>query len=198
MNTIEIDRILFSDKYCGPIFHGTYAIDELPSFQHGCFVVNLAPSSHPGTHWVTIYKDIIGHVEYFDSGAKDPPGQLIEWWGRRKKFVKNPYVLQNAYTAVCGQYCIYYLTLRCRGIGMKHVLQSFDQDKVHNDLMVYRFVQRKLRSQSSVTVIYEDRPLSQSAVGGCARWIWNSYFLSQHCMSVQSFRVWYPNIVMGA
>ena len=70
MNTVEIDNILYSDKYCGRMFKGTQAINALPPFEPGCYVVNLAPSNHPGLHCVAVFS-LTGQdeVEYWCNGG---------------------------------------------------------------------------------------------------------------------------------
>ena len=107
MNTLEIDSILYSDKYCDRVFKGTHAIDALPQFEPGCYVVNLAPSNHPGIHWVAVFS-LTGRddVEYFDSAGQPAPSQLVQWW--QSSFIQNPCPLQDANTDVCGQYIIWH------------------------------------------------------------------------------------------
>ena len=142
---MEIDSILYSDKYCGRVFKGTHAIDALTSFEPGCYVVNLAPSNHPGLHWVAVFS-LSGRddVEYFDSAGQRAPPQLVQWW--QSNFIQNPCVLQGPTTDVCGQYTIYYLTHRSWGRSMKSILSSFTSNTYHNDLIVYDFVNTNFRS----------------------------------------------------
>ena len=152
MNTIQIDNILFGDKICGPIFNGTHAIDALPTFGYGCYVINLAPSSHPGTHWVAVFCDTVGRVEYFDSAGRGAPNSFIKWWGPHRDFITNPYTLQHSTSDVCGQYTIFYLIHRCRGTTMRTILYSFTSNKNRNDRMVYDFVRRKYGVHPSMTM----------------------------------------------
>ena len=57
----------------------------------------------------------------------------------------NKIQLQSAFSTVCGQYCIYFLYHRCRKRSMSSIVNSFVNDKLHNDQLVYDFVRRKYR-----------------------------------------------------
>lgn len=173
MNTLQLDDILYNDKYCGPVFHGTHAIDEIPKFQYGCYVINLAPSSHPGTHWVAVFHEK-DQIEYFDSTGNHPSNTLICWWGHKRLFTTNPYTLQSPYTDVCGQYTVYFLVHRCRGIRMRTILNSFTSNKIHNDEMVRDFVNQKYANFKRYKPCVASKATHQSARcyhGGYARYM---------------------------
>ena len=53
--------------------------------------------------------------------------------------------LQSAFSNVSGQYCIYFLYHRCRKRSMSTIVNSFVNDKLRNDQLVYDFVRRKYR-----------------------------------------------------
>ena len=55
----------------------------------------------------------------------------------------NKIQLQSAFSTVCGQYCIYFLYHRCRKRSMSTIVNSFVNDKLRNDQLVYDFVRRK-------------------------------------------------------
>ena len=55
----------------------------------------------------------------------------------------NPVPLQSPLSAVCGQYCIYYLYNRARGIDMSSILLDFGCDVDYNDQVVYEFVENR-------------------------------------------------------
>ena len=57
----------------------------------------------------------------------------------------NKIQLQSAFSTVCGQYCIYFLYHRCRKRSMSTIVNSFVNDKLRNDQLVYDFVRRKYR-----------------------------------------------------
>ena len=57
----------------------------------------------------------------------------------------NEIQLQSAFSTVCGQYCIYFLYQCCRKRTMSSIVNSFVNDKLRNDQLVYDFVRRKYR-----------------------------------------------------
>lgn len=138
MNTEEIVSVLTQDRYVSPIFRGVYPVNRLPSIGDGAFVINTAPDSHPGLHWIAVF--VKGaKVEYFDSYGGEPSHRLRRWIGKRK-WTTNPIPLQSPLTSVCGQYCIYYLLHRARGIELNTLLMDFGSDLDDNDKLVYDFV----------------------------------------------------------
>ena len=99
---------------------------------------NKAPDTHPGLHWVALFVTD-NSIEYFDSYGRDPPNALHRW-GKKKQWITNPIPLQSPLISVCGQYCLYYLLHRTRGIDMIDLLMDFDADVDRNDKLVYDFV----------------------------------------------------------
>ena len=139
MNSVEIDYILKNDAIGKQMFRGVFALDTLPLCNTGGYVCNLAPQSHPGTHWVALF--CIGNqVDYFDSYGRSPPREICNVF-RGKHVTHNTICLQSPFSAVCGQYCIYFLLSRMRGERMRDIIGWFDVgDLDHNDQMVYDFI----------------------------------------------------------
>ena len=139
MNTLQILKVLEQDRYVKPLLSGVYAIDQLPRCTFGAYVVNTAPSKHPGKHWVAVYISAKG-VDYFDSYGGEPSPRLKRWW-KNRSWTYNPVPLQSPLTSVCGQYCIYYLLHRARGITLDEMLLDFCSDVDHNDKHVFDFLE---------------------------------------------------------
>ena len=57
----------------------------------------------------------------------------------------NKIQLQSAFSTLCGQYCIHFLYHRRRKKLMSSIVNSFVNDKLHNNQLVYDFVRRKYR-----------------------------------------------------
>jgi hypothetical protein len=98
------------------------------------FVANTDPSSERGTHWVTFYFPSEEKGEFFDSYGHAPEyyrksfGDFLKsraWDFKRRK-------LQSAWSDVCGQYCIFYLSHRARGLNMSKIVHLFNNDTVSN------------------------------------------------------------------
>lgn len=71
-------------------------------------VVNLDSCHGSGTHWVCYYKE--GNlVDYFDSFGVQPPGELIEYFGKKIKLYYNSEQVQKVHQIICGHLCLEWL-----------------------------------------------------------------------------------------
>ena len=102
----------------------------------------------PGTHWIAIYFNEQMKGEFFDSYGKYPVHcnkQFLDFMNRNAVEWEHKIHLQSAFTTVCGQYCIYFLYHRCRKSSISSTVNSFVNDKLRKDQLVYDFVKRKYR-----------------------------------------------------
>ena len=129
------------DPVLNELFAGVFARDELPvrPDANKFYVCNIAPSYHPGIHWVTIHKTSCGHLEYFDSlGRVDIHDDLLKFIGDNYKRV----IVQTQETtsSLCGEYCIFYMSQRCRGSSIKEIADILDVSAEFSDSLVYEYV----------------------------------------------------------
>ena len=148
MNDKQIEAMLASCLFTKRHFRGVFPSDKIPTVRKlgrkplG-FVCNLDPSNKAGSHWVAFYfpggKN--GTPEYFDSyGRKASLPSFKRKLGR--KYLHNPLVLQSPFSVVCGQYCIYFLLKRAKGVPYRKILASFDpKDPEGNDFAVNEFIE---------------------------------------------------------
>ena len=114
-------------------------------------VANTDPSNKPGTHWVAFYFPSAEKGEFFDSYRHSPDyynnsfKSFLETHSSEWSF--NNRKLQTAWSDVCGQYCIFYLSHRAR--GMKKIEQLFGKDTVLNDSKVAWFVKTHFKIKSN-------------------------------------------------
>jgi len=139
MNTEHIEKALTSFR---PLFLGVYSRDDLPEDGRGLMVANTDPSSLPGTHWIAIYVDSEGrHGEYFDSLGRKPSATFRSYLNRHCKYwIFNDKQIQSIASRFCGHYCVYYCTLRCRGVDLRRIVGNFTDDTGFNDVLVHGFV----------------------------------------------------------
>ena len=138
MNTREIDRFVRSS--CRGTFQGVYSTDTLPETPR-LLVCNTDPSYKPGTHWVALYVDSRRRGEYFDSFGREPPGVLEDYMNEHcVEWLFNTKQLQSIVSSYCGFYCCYYCVLRCRGVDLTRIVNSFTNDTGFNDSVVRQFV----------------------------------------------------------
>jgi len=124
-------------------FIGVFAADKIPQqlyFYPCCFIANTDPSFMQGTHWTAVFVDRNGNIEYFDSYGRQPLSpQMKHFCGLGYRY--NPYMIQSAYSALCGHFCIFYLVYRCRGISQENVLNMFNLNNLtYNECKVQNFV----------------------------------------------------------
>ena len=152
MNTFQLAQVLTKDPFTKGSFAGVYACDQLSSIEIDEYpksiVVNTDPMELPGTH---VYFNEQMKGESFDSYGKHPihyNKYFLDFINRNAVeciWEHNKIQLQSAFSTVCGQYCVYFLYHRCRKGPMSSIVNSFVNDKLHNDELVYNFVRRKYR-----------------------------------------------------
>ena len=112
-------------------------------------MVNTDQMELHGTHWIAIYFNEQIKGEFFDFYRKHP----IHYNKHFLDFLNinviglehNKIQLQSAFSTVCGQYCVYFLYHHCRKNSMSSIVNSFVNDKLRNDQLVYGFVRLKCR-----------------------------------------------------
>ena len=81
----------------------------------------------------------------------DERGDYFDPYGRKPKHIEftnfmnehcsewsaNDRTLQSPISTVCGQYCVAFLTLRCRNVSMDAFSRLFTTDLVANDCRVF-------------------------------------------------------------
>ena len=155
MNTQQLRRILNQDPVTKMLFLDVFSSDKLPTKIHKyptCFIVNVDSSREPGSHWLAVYLPSAYHAEFFDSYGKPPTyygGPILDFTSRFLYLDYNPMILQTDVTAVCGQYCIYYLYSRCRGQPLMKVLSPFVTQDLCNDKLVYNFVWKRFHVRAN-------------------------------------------------
>ena len=157
MNNLEIDRILTTNVETIKHFVGVYASDTLPtrpcSHRPCSYICNLDPADRPGSHWIAFYFPQHGPAEYFDSYGLDISSVFYDFIGINTTYIFNTCFLQHPLSAVCGQYCVYYIWQR--GLStharMNTVLSIFHSyDQYCNDSLVNALVEEKFNVDLNV------------------------------------------------
>jgi hypothetical protein len=149
METTQLEWLLYRHPSTRNDFGGVLAIDELPLRpDHKAYIVNLDTSSEPGSHWVAIYFDPRGCAEYFDSFSLPPPSPIENFiTSNSYSFKCNGQQLQNVRTAVCGQYCTYFIIKRCSGKSMLQLLHPFSSVRLmYNDRFVFKYINTLIKA----------------------------------------------------
>lgn len=149
MNTMELCQILSRDPFTKKYFLDVFPSDQLPYeiFKYPtCLIANVDSSAEPGSHWIAFFLRNSQEIEFFDSYGHSPAfyeGPIFDFASRFAHVNFNQMTLQSNVTAVCGQYCVYYLYSRCRGQSLKTFLSNFVTNHISNDKRVYNFVWKR-------------------------------------------------------
>ena len=152
LTTRDINHQLLADPIVGKSFLGTFASNRLPPVyklhQAGhswpvCLVINYDSHSNPGSHWVAVWAESLGSLEYFDSFGIPPLHTGIKDWIQTidPGFTWSDTRLQSFSANTCGYYCIHYLKSKARGCQLHDVISLFTSTTSLNDEIIYEFIQ---------------------------------------------------------
>ena len=146
MDTREIDKVLNEDHFTRHLYGGTCALVKISHTKDKavCYIINTAPSWHPGTHWIAIFK-LASKNEYFCSYGSSPQPELLPLLG--KTYLSNSWTLQDFRSDLCGQYCILFLLCRCRGYSLSNFLHCFSSNSILNDKLVADVFQKYISNK---------------------------------------------------
>ena len=171
MNTLELDAILTRTmKKCN--FIGVFACDQLPSettlSRPLALVVNTDPSHRGGRHWLAIYIDRNNTGSFFDSFGNPPErfsDTIVKFLRENCTMIRHQTLqLQSKCSAVCGQYCIFFLNRMCKTNNFSKILATFKENTHWNDMRVCSFVKRL---QPNVTCLtFSNNTCIQCSVSG--------------------------------
>ena len=138
MDSEEIENIL--SKHCPETFGGVFAADNYTISRIPCFIVlNTDTAGKSGRHWITMFINP-EMSEFFDSLGQSPAFYHKSWNILLQKFsleyMFNAVRIQEADSALCGEYCIYYIMMRNAGIEFMSILD------MANSSVVKKFVER--------------------------------------------------------
>ena len=154
LGTKEILRALKGNYYASPVVLGVFPSDRLPEQvpRPSCLVVNTDPSDKPGAHWVAIYVAAEGTIDYFDSYGLDPlVPSIVEWIGKFGDEINvNRRTLQSLMSATCGQHCIYFLLMRCKGLPMHQIVDMLSDSPFINDSFVTAYINKNCNIKCEV------------------------------------------------
>ena len=112
--------------------YGVFAMGELPPhLLPGGYVLNSDVRSGGGEHWLALYVDEDGTVEFMDSLGHPP-----EKYGLRVNATHSIRPVQANSSTLCGLYVLYYLFWRTRGVPMDVILDTLPSKD--NDAIVLR------------------------------------------------------------
>jgi hypothetical protein len=144
MNSYQLTLALLDDKYTKNYFVGVFARDELPIRVRipSCFIINTHNRNQPGEHWLAIFLNKDGSVEFFDSMGLPPSFYKLDKYLETISNNKIRYStkrLQGFFSNYCGVYCLYFLYQRSRGVLFEDIINQF-KDINNNDKLIQKFI----------------------------------------------------------
>ena len=126
MNTLELNEILFGDRFTKRYYLGTFPCDQLPKKTPHTFglVVNVDKSHQPGLHWQSIF-GIGDTVFFFDSYGRGPRGLILSFCKRFEHIYFNAMSHQKPTTSSCGSFSCYHIYQMSRGVPFEKVVGKF-------------------------------------------------------------------------
>lgn len=148
LHTDDLIKFLWEDTYTRRYYGGVFPMDKLPTLpvkkHERLYLINEQESTLPGSHWLMLYLDFSAdNAELLDSLGHG----LFHYSRHLREFIfnnvttctMNAHRLQCSSSVSCGKFCIYYSSLRCRGISQQNILNMFTQDCEYNDRIVTQF-----------------------------------------------------------
>ena len=125
---------------------GIYVLDQewnVPDHLPASFVINTDLKDGPGKHWVAVFINSDGTVDYFDSYGTAPLERIyqriLSLGHDAIRF--NTRMLQGPGSRLCGLYCVYFLRMRSYGISMQVITNPFrEYDFAYNETLIRNFV----------------------------------------------------------
>lgn len=140
-DTLTLRAVCQKDPMMAAQFLDVYGADQVPcqpttNQYPRCAILNTDPIRHPSQHWVAVYWTSPTSGEFFDSCAEQP-SSLVQRWRCFDHFTQIPHALQAWNSDICGDYCLYYLYKRCRGVPLAKIVSNFHwSDLQYNDQAV--------------------------------------------------------------
>lgn len=147
MNSVVLKKILdagVNQNY----YTNVLPCDQLYHVKSNQFaiIVNSDKAKDPGQHWLAIFKEYDSdNIEFFDSC-----NMPLSFYDKSiknflelhsKNIVRNQKRYQSAFSATCGEFCIYYLVHRVNGYRFIDLMNGFNRvDLTKNDDMVKQFI----------------------------------------------------------
>lgn len=135
----------FRSHFCTrPLFRGTFASDEIgrEKLRPGLFIINTAPRSSDGEHWVLCHVDKV--ISYCDSyGLKPFFPEFFKFLGKCPEFVYNKKRLQGPTSTTCGHYCLYLGARLACGIPLQDATSKFSSITSVNDRAIFTLVRKE-------------------------------------------------------
>lgn len=154
MNTAQLNKALTNNVVTKKNFAGVFPIDKIPKLKNKpkkklFFIFNLDPSYKSGSHWVSVMLNPRGKNCFFDSYGWPPNLRIKNMM--RNNFNYNRHQLQHPLSTSCGQWCIFFIWEKMKGLSLTEITSKFSRSMfLANDHIMNSIVQRRFKTQQKV------------------------------------------------
>jgi hypothetical protein len=106
-------------------------------------VINESSSRFLGSHWVAVFSPNRSKIIYFDSYADEPNKFILEFLKKFKNIQSNKKILQNPFSSVCGQHCIFFIFMMSNNYSLIEIVKTLNKS-YFPDLFVNFFVDKAI------------------------------------------------------
>ena len=155
MDSRQIEKILWSNKWTRTNFLGCFAADQIPKTiikYPASLIINLDDKNKPGTHWVAAYIKTPTRVFYFDSFGSlnclypqnikpkpycltGPNSTIYDFLYSFDSVTTNKIIYQSLYSDNCAHYCIYFIHAMSIGIPFDKIVNILDMQPNPNNFV---------------------------------------------------------------
>lgn len=147
MNTMQLECMINCDELMKDKIVGIFAADQIPKIVRNRpmgFICNTENHFENGAHWIAFFINEERRGIFFDSFAHSP-----DYYSRHfLKFFEHNAIsleinqkrLQSENSSVCGQYCIFILSLLCREYDLTNIHDFFSDNHQANDIFVFNVI----------------------------------------------------------
>ena len=135
----DIDRFF---RGC-PLYGGCLSRNQMQKVKAGSrqfYIINLDPSSGPGTHW-TLLSFMDHHIGVYMDPFGEPPPESVERLMKRMraKNVYNNSDVQSLSSVLCGYYCAFVACKLLDGKSFASIMKSFSPQTSLNEQKMKQF-----------------------------------------------------------
>jgi len=131
MNGLDIMKTVVKDGEACRYFGGLMSIDRLhfKPTSRIFYICNTDVWKNKGKHWVVLYF-INETFEYFDPIGNKPDILFSNFMNKYSKdIVFNTKRVQPLNTNTCGEYCIFFASMRSRNINFNEIMKYMQDEK---------------------------------------------------------------------
>ncbi len=147
LSTQKINFICSNHYHTQTNYRGVYSSNNIPNSKDlmkstpWFIIINIDPSTSPGTHWVTIYCDNQDSISYFCSAGTKPVDGISQFLDNFDNIIINSKPIQDKNGTYCGEYCLFYADLRCLEFTDSEISHLFDlKTPKLNDNIIAQYV----------------------------------------------------------